>query len=105
MHGFTQYHSQCGSGKVDVNDVVSYAGRLSIFTAAPPNYDPDQPSVMRAEPPYPDEATMRAGLLYKMQHNIPPTATQDVAQSNVLIFGGVRVPMPVEISFCWMIIV
>ncbi|KAJ2369353.1 hypothetical protein H4S01_001047 [Coemansia sp. RSA 2610] len=44
-----------------VDEVVAYAGKLSRYTAAPPNYDPG--AAMPAEPPYPMLVPMRAGIL------------------------------------------
>ncbi|KAJ1930440.1 hypothetical protein IWQ60_000306 [Tieghemiomyces parasiticus] len=44
------------------DDVIPYANKLSSFTAAPPNFDPNSGAVP-AETPYPVEGTMRAGLL------------------------------------------
>ncbi|KAJ1852283.1 hypothetical protein GGH12_005446 [Coemansia sp. RSA 1822] len=50
-----------------VEEIIHYANKLSKYTAAPPNYDPE--SGMPAEPPYPLLVAMRAGILnrYRMK--------------------------------------
>ncbi|KAF9974819.1 hypothetical protein BGZ73_001679 [Actinomortierella ambigua] len=54
--------------EISVNEIVSYASRLSNYTSAPPNFDPAN-ATQQFEPPYPREIIMRAGLLN--QQHIP----------------------------------
>ncbi|OMH81870.1 Mediator of RNA polymerase II transcription subunit 4 [Zancudomyces culisetae] len=57
--------------KVDVEHILSYAQRISPFTSAPPKYNPEK-TILPAEPPYPIELLMRAGVLnqYKVKDSI-----------------------------------
>ncbi|KAJ2497525.1 hypothetical protein GGH96_005018 [Coemansia sp. RSA 1972] len=50
-----------------VDEIIQYANKLSKYTAAPPNYDPE--SGMPADPPYPLLVAMRSGILnrYRMK--------------------------------------
>ncbi|KAF9164777.1 hypothetical protein DFQ26_001011 [Actinomortierella ambigua] len=52
--------------EISVNEIISYASRLSNYTSAPPNFDPAN-ATQQFEPPYPREIIMRAGLL-NQQH-------------------------------------
>ncbi|KAJ2491003.1 hypothetical protein IWW37_002669 [Coemansia sp. RSA 2050] len=45
-----------------VSEIIEYARKLSKFTMAPPNYDPNSGAVP-PEPPYPVLVAMRAGVL------------------------------------------
>ncbi|KAJ2824610.1 hypothetical protein FBU31_003945 [Coemansia sp. 'formosensis'] len=45
-----------------VSEIIEYAKKLSKFTMAPPNYDPNSGAVP-PEPPYPVLVAMRAGVL------------------------------------------
>jgi len=49
-------------GLIDINDIVSYAGKISSSIAAPPNWDPSLP-LGNYLPPAPTEEMMRAGRL------------------------------------------
>ncbi|KAJ2356501.1 hypothetical protein IWW50_002344 [Coemansia erecta] len=59
-----------------VDEIIQYANKLSKFTAAPPNYDPE--AGMPAEPPYPVLVAMRAGALnrYRM-HKAARNSAED----------------------------
>ncbi|KAJ1743807.1 hypothetical protein LPJ68_000614 [Coemansia sp. RSA 1086] len=49
-----------------ISEIIEYASKLSKFTMAPPNYNPesnDPESIIPAEPPYPVLVAMRAGIL------------------------------------------
>ncbi|ORY06795.1 hypothetical protein K493DRAFT_310396 [Basidiobolus meristosporus CBS 931.73] len=54
--------NQAKESKLSFKDIISYSNRLSAFTAAPPNYNPNN-TFIPVEPPYPVEVTMRAGAL------------------------------------------
>ncbi|KAG0287509.1 hypothetical protein BGZ98_004620 [Dissophora globulifera] len=54
------------SAQVSVSEIVAYANRLSNYTSAPPNFNPQDPN-HPFEPPYPREVSMRAGIL-NQQH-------------------------------------
>ncbi|KAJ2724285.1 hypothetical protein GGI07_002058 [Coemansia sp. Benny D115] len=51
-----------------VSEIIEYAKKLSKFTMAPPNYDPNNANMVPPEPPYPVLVAMQAGVLsrYKM---------------------------------------
>ncbi|PVV00141.1 hypothetical protein BB559_000080 [Furculomyces boomerangus] len=53
---------------MDIDELINYSQRISSFTAAPPGYVLEK-SILPAEPPYPIELVMRAGILnqYKTQ--------------------------------------
>ena len=57
--------------EVSVTEIVAYANRLSNYTSAPPNFNPQDPN-QPFEPPYPREVIMRAGILN--QQHIPAAA-------------------------------
>ncbi|KAI8599388.1 vitamin-D-receptor interacting mediator subunit 4-domain-containing protein [Dissophora ornata] len=59
------------SAEVSVTEIVAYANRLSNYTSAPPNFNPQDPN-QPFEPPYPREVNMRAGILN--QQHIPAAA-------------------------------
>ncbi|KAI1296263.1 hypothetical protein EDD11_007444 [Mortierella claussenii] len=59
------------SAEVSVSEIVAYANRLSNYTSAPPNFNPQDPN-HPFEPPYPREVSMRAGILN--QQHIPAAA-------------------------------
>ncbi|KAI8325364.1 hypothetical protein GQ54DRAFT_283449 [Martensiomyces pterosporus] len=50
------------TARPEVEEVIEYAKKLSAFTSAPPNYDPNS-SIVPAEPPYPVEVAIRMGVL------------------------------------------
>ncbi|OZJ05677.1 hypothetical protein BZG36_01442 [Bifiguratus adelaidae] len=51
---------------VAFTDVLSYASKLSKYSSAPPNFDPNNPQLALAfEKPYPDEDRIRQGMLYR----------------------------------------
>ncbi|KAF8930538.1 hypothetical protein BGZ58_008193 [Dissophora ornata] len=47
------------SAEVSVTEIVACANRLSNYTSAPPNFNPQDPN-QPFEPPYPWEVIMRA---------------------------------------------
>ncbi|KAJ1806452.1 hypothetical protein LPJ75_005051 [Coemansia sp. RSA 2598] len=51
-----------------VSEIIEYAKKLSKFTTAPPNFDPNSIAVP-PEPPYPVLVAMRAGVLSKYRMN------------------------------------
>ncbi|KAJ1648493.1 hypothetical protein LPJ64_000190 [Coemansia asiatica] len=51
-----------------VSEIIEYAKKLSKFTTAPPNFDPNSNAVP-PEPPYPVLVAMRAGVLSKYRMN------------------------------------
>ncbi|KAJ2238251.1 hypothetical protein H4R99_004184 [Coemansia sp. RSA 1722] len=51
-----------------VAEIIEYAKKLSKFTTAPPNFDPNS-STVPPEPPYPVLVAMRAGVLSKYRMN------------------------------------
>ncbi|KAJ1813575.1 hypothetical protein LPJ56_005127 [Coemansia sp. RSA 2599] len=51
-----------------VSEIIEYAKKLSKFTTAPPNFDPNS-SAVPPEPPYPVLVAMRAGVLSKYRMN------------------------------------
>ncbi|KAF9969796.1 hypothetical protein BGZ65_011627, partial [Modicella reniformis] len=57
--------------EVSVSEIVAYANRLSNYSSAPPNFNPQDPN-QPFEPPYPREVNMRAGILN--QQHIPAAA-------------------------------
>ncbi|OMJ18289.1 hypothetical protein AYI69_g3914 [Smittium culicis] len=46
----------------NLDEIIGHSKRISSFTSAPPNYDSNKP-LLPAEPPYPIELVMRAGLI------------------------------------------
>ncbi|KAG0195641.1 hypothetical protein BGX28_000945 [Mortierella sp. GBA30] len=63
--------AEARSAEVSVGEIVAYANRLSNYTSAPPNFNPNDPNA-NFEPPYPREVNMRAGILN--QQHIPAAA-------------------------------
>ncbi|KAJ2456428.1 hypothetical protein GGF42_003248 [Coemansia sp. RSA 2424] len=61
-----------------VSEIIEYAKKLSKFTMAPPNYDPNS-GAMPPEPPYPVLVAMRAGVLsrYRMKKGAKTDAADD----------------------------
>ncbi|KAJ2746224.1 hypothetical protein GGI20_001504 [Coemansia sp. BCRC 34301] len=61
-----------------VSEIIEYAKKLSKFTMAPPNYDPNSGAVP-PEPPYPVLVAMRAGVLsrYRMKGGAKMDAADD----------------------------
>ncbi|KAJ1884636.1 hypothetical protein LPJ66_010517 [Kickxella alabastrina] len=51
-----------------VSEIIEYAKKLSKFTMAPPNYDPNSGGIP-PEPPYPVLVAMRAGVLSRYRMN------------------------------------
>ncbi|KAJ1745093.1 hypothetical protein GGF48_001934 [Coemansia sp. RSA 921] len=60
-----------------VDEIIHYANKLSKYTAAPPNYDPE--SGMPADPPYPLLVAMRSGILnrYRMKKSTKTTDEEE----------------------------
>ncbi|KAJ2896998.1 hypothetical protein GGI21_004988 [Coemansia aciculifera] len=61
-----------------VSEIIEYAKKLSKFTMAPPNYDPNSGAVP-PEPPYPVLVAMRAGVLsrYRTKKGAKADAADD----------------------------
>ncbi|KAF9428491.1 hypothetical protein BGZ94_002200 [Podila epigama] len=59
------------AAEVSISEIVSYANKLSSYTSAPPNFNPQDVN-QPFEPPYPREVNMRAGILN--QQHIPAAA-------------------------------
>ncbi|KAJ1679807.1 hypothetical protein EV182_001292 [Spiromyces aspiralis] len=54
--------------KLDYNDILDYANKISAFTSAPPNFNPRQPYMGHYELPYPSETYMHASILNHLPH-------------------------------------
>ncbi|KAJ2002912.1 hypothetical protein GGI04_003161 [Coemansia thaxteri] len=62
----------------EVSEIIEYAKKLSKYTAAPPNYNPNSGAVP-PEPPYPVLVAMRAGVLsrYRTKESAKAHAAHD----------------------------
>ncbi|KAJ1998581.1 hypothetical protein GGI06_006231 [Coemansia sp. S85] len=66
-----------------VSEIIEYARKLSKFTMAPPNYDPNSGAVP-PEPPYPVLVAMRAGVLsrYRVKNGAKADEDEDEDQED-----------------------